>query len=77
MSLCGSEPVVGIQGLSCPCTLVTGLLFTPKPARTMGHYKGKVDAFVLQLGIVAPIDPPFSKIVESTLHGMKPIAQSS
>ena len=27
----------------------------PKTAKTMGHYKGKADAFVLLLGIVDPL----------------------
>ena len=43
----------------------------PKPAKTMGPYKGKVDAFVLLLGIVSPHGPPFSKTVESTPDGIK------
>ena len=41
----------------------------PKPAKTMGPYEGKVDAFVLLLGLVSPHGPPFSKIVESTSDG--------
>ena len=39
---------------------------TLKPAKTIGPYYGKVDAFVLLLGMVSPRGPPFSKIVEST-----------
>ena len=37
----------------------------------MGPYYGKVDAFVLLLGIVSPHDPPFFNIVQSTSEGIK------
>ena len=45
------------------------VVITPKPAKTMGPYYGKVDAFVL-LGMVFPHGPPLSKIVESTSDGI-------
>ena len=48
--------------------LVTPIVY-PKSAMTMGPYEGKVDAFVLLLGMVSPHGPPFSKIVESTSDG--------
>ena len=44
-------------------------MFTPKPAKMMGPYYGKVDAFVLPLDMVFPHSPPFSKI-ESTSDGI-------
>ena len=35
-----------------------------KPAKTMGHYKGKADAFVFLLGIVDPLlAHPFQRLL--------------
>ena len=45
-------------------------MFTPKPAKTMGPCSGKVDAFVLLLGMVSPHGPPFSKFTESPSDGI-------
>ena len=55
MSGRGSEPVV-IQGVSCPYTLVTPIVY--------GEYKGKADAFVLPFSIVDPLlAHPFQRVL--------------
>ena len=42
---------------------------TPKPAKTMGPYLDKVDAFVLLLDIVSPHGPPFTKLLSQPQTG--------
>ena len=38
--------------MSYPCMFLSQLLFTTKPGKATGHYKGKANTFVLLLGIV-------------------------